>query len=158
MEIVLFLYNFNFLFCLNSCMLNQTRLAYIQSFAVLCAAGCDSAILIWWMSLEEARDTQWFMNSPWWYTYLHVYSSKCTGSKELLKLFGIHLAACSGKWNYLKWKLFYIALIFFFPSRLHPQLSLATIVVFTWGFIIIQICLPCTEGLAFIMFKTGKDQ
>lgn len=29
-------------------------------------------LLIWWLSLEEARDTQWFMNSPWWYTYLHV--------------------------------------------------------------------------------------
>lgn len=70
MEIVLFWVIFWFF--LNFCMLNQTKLAYIQSFAVPCSSGCDSAILIWWVSLEEARDTQWFMNSPWWYTYLHV--------------------------------------------------------------------------------------
>lgn len=68
-EIVLFWFNF---FSPNLCMLNQTRLVYIQSFAVPCAAGCDSAILIWWVSLEEARDAQWFMNSPWCYTFLHV--------------------------------------------------------------------------------------
>lgn len=44
MEIVLFW--FNFFFFLNLYMLNQTKLAYIQSFAVPCASDCDSAILI----------------------------------------------------------------------------------------------------------------
>lgn len=33
-------------FFLNLCVLNQTKLVSIQSFAVPCAAGCDSAILI----------------------------------------------------------------------------------------------------------------
>lgn len=40
------LFWFNFFFFLISCMLNQTKLACIQSFAVPCASVCDSAILI----------------------------------------------------------------------------------------------------------------
>lgn len=54
----------------------------------------------------------------------------------------------------LHWFLFFLNI----PSPPRQDLSLATIVVFTWGFIIIQVCLLCTLGLAFIMFKTGKDQ
>lgn len=39
-------FGLNFFFFLNLCVLNQTKLGSSQSFAVPCAAGCDSAILI----------------------------------------------------------------------------------------------------------------